>query len=283
MPHRPPPGRISRPFHRQPPALGRQREVVGRTDRRRKRLPDAPHRAGDRTPAAAAERRRDSRCRVRRGTVRPADGGTRRGGRGVRLQRGIHRAVPASARRRPRRSNITAWMRETGKPCWRSARTASPRRCARWPSWTCPRSARSSPRCRGSSRPAACSCSRSCIPAFIRRRSSALPNCTKRKPAGTSCGRASRFRRICRRSPGRVKASSASPSPQWLFHRSLSALLRFGFEAGFGVDGLEEPGLPKTNASKTGVRWDDMPEIPPIMVVRMKRLGGQTEVAEGTD
>jgi SAM-dependent methyltransferase len=64
------------------------------------------------------------------------------------------------------------------------------------------------------------------------------------------------------------------PEPQWLFHRSLSGLLRFGFEAGFGVDGLEEPGLPKAMASKTGVRWDDMPEIPPIMVIRMKRFDG---------
>jgi 2-polyprenyl-3-methyl-5-hydroxy-6-metoxy-1,4-benzoquinol methylase len=59
------------------------------------------------------------------------------------------------------------------------------------------------------------------------------------------------------------------PEPQWLFHRSLSALLRYGFDAGFRVDGLEEPGLPAATAPKAGVRWHDMPEIPPIMVVRM--------------
>ena len=60
------------------------------------------------------------------------------------------------------------------------------------------------------------------------------------------------------------------PVPQWFFHRPLSVLLRFGFEAGFVVDGMEEPRLPGVQPAKPGVRWDDMPDIPPIMVVRMK-------------
>ena len=34
------------------------------------------------------------------------------------------------------------------------------------------------------------------------------------------------------------------PEPQWLFHRPISALFRSGFEAGFVVDGFEEPGFP---------------------------------------
>ena len=66
------------------------------------------------------------------------------------------------------------------------------------------------------------------------------------------------------------------PEPQWLFHRSLSALLRYGFDAGFCVDGFEEPGLPATAPPKAGVRWHDMPEIPPIMVVRMTLDGRRT-------
>lgn len=65
------------------------------------------------------------------------------------------------------------------------------------------------------------------------------------------------------------------PEPQWLFHRSLSALLRYGFDAGFRIDGLEEPGLPAATAPRAGVRWHDMPEIPPIMVVRMT-VNGRT-------
>ena len=63
------------------------------------------------------------------------------------------------------------------------------------------------------------------------------------------------------------------PEPQWYFHRPLSVLLRFGFEAGFAVDGIEEPRLPGAQPAKPGVRWDDMPDIPPILVVRMKTQG----------
>jgi SAM-dependent methyltransferase len=63
------------------------------------------------------------------------------------------------------------------------------------------------------------------------------------------------------------------PEPQWLFHRPISALFRSGFEAGFAVDGLEEPGFPTAETPAAGVRWSDMPEIPPVMVVRMKSPG----------
>ncbi|HET9830606.1 MAG TPA: class I SAM-dependent methyltransferase [Vicinamibacterales bacterium] len=59
------------------------------------------------------------------------------------------------------------------------------------------------------------------------------------------------------------------PEPQWFFHRSVSTIFRFGFEAGFVVDGIEEPQFPDQGA-KAGVRWRDMPDIPPILVVRMK-------------
>jgi SAM-dependent methyltransferase len=59
------------------------------------------------------------------------------------------------------------------------------------------------------------------------------------------------------------------PEPQWFFHRSLSTLLRFGFDAGFVVDGIEEPGFAPPEKPKAGVRWHDMPDIPPVMVVRM--------------
>ena len=60
------------------------------------------------------------------------------------------------------------------------------------------------------------------------------------------------------------------PEPQWFFHRPISTLFRAGFDNGFVVDGLEEPGFPQTDTRKAGVRWHDMPDIAPIMVVRMK-------------
>ena len=60
------------------------------------------------------------------------------------------------------------------------------------------------------------------------------------------------------------------PEPQYYFHRPISALFNCGFKAGFVVDGIEEPAFPRGEKPKAGVRWDDMPDIPPVMVVRMK-------------
>ena len=100
-----------------------------------------------------------------------------------------------------------------------------------------------------------------------------------------------RFAEIYEEQPGRhlirsgVKVSSylspfarktegiiGQPEPQWYFHRPISALFRFGFEAGFVVDGIEEPGFADAHKPTAGVRWHDMPDIPPIMVARMKLL-----------
>ena len=61
------------------------------------------------------------------------------------------------------------------------------------------------------------------------------------------------------------------PEPHWFFHRPLSVLFRCGFEAGFAVDGIEEPGLPAVERPRAQARWSEMPEIPPILVVRMRR------------
>ncbi len=63
------------------------------------------------------------------------------------------------------------------------------------------------------------------------------------------------------------------PEKQFFFHRPIGLLLQTGFDAGFVVDGIEEPGFQPAENPKAGVRWHDMPEIPPILVVRMKRAG----------
>jgi 2-polyprenyl-3-methyl-5-hydroxy-6-metoxy-1,4-benzoquinol methylase len=61
------------------------------------------------------------------------------------------------------------------------------------------------------------------------------------------------------------------PEAQWFFHRPIGALFRSGFEAGFVVDGIEEPGFPgSATKPNAGVRWQEMPEIPPILVARMQ-------------
>jgi SAM-dependent methyltransferase len=62
------------------------------------------------------------------------------------------------------------------------------------------------------------------------------------------------------------------PEPHWVFHRPIQLLFQAGFSAGFVVDGLEEPGFANAAPGKPGVRWQDMPEIPPMMVVRMRTL-----------
>jgi len=106
-----------------------------------------------------------------------------------------------------------------------------------------------------------------------------------------------RFAEIYEEQPGRhvirsgVKVSSylspfarktegiiGQPEPQWFFHRPISTLFRFGFEAGFVVDGTEEPHFPEDEL-KAGVRWRDMPDIPPVMVVRMKLIRGNQPFA----
>jgi len=73
----------------------------------------------------------------------------------------------------------------------------------------------------------------------------------------------------------KTEAIIGQPEPQWFFHRPLSVLLQAGFDAGFLVDGIEEPRLGEGDARKAGTRWHDMPDIPPVLVVRMK-LGPST-------
>jgi len=63
------------------------------------------------------------------------------------------------------------------------------------------------------------------------------------------------------------------PEPQYYYHRPLHALLGAGFRAGFRVDALEEPAFDPEATESNGVRWMDLAEIPPVMVVRMKPGG----------
>jgi hypothetical protein len=60
------------------------------------------------------------------------------------------------------------------------------------------------------------------------------------------------------------------PEPQYYYHRPLHLVLGACFAVGFVMDGIEEPGFPKPDEQRAGVRWDDMPEIPPVLVVRMR-------------
>ena len=64
------------------------------------------------------------------------------------------------------------------------------------------------------------------------------------------------------------------PVPQYYYHRPIHVLFQSCFEAGFVADGIEEPAFPKPDKKEAHVSWDDMPEIPPVLVVRMKLTKG---------
>lgn len=62
------------------------------------------------------------------------------------------------------------------------------------------------------------------------------------------------------------------PEPQYYFHRPLQTLFEAGFRAGFVIDALAEPGFP-AGAGGQGLRWDDMPDIPPVLAARLRLAG----------
>ena len=55
------------------------------------------------------------------------------------------------------------------------------------------------------------------------------------------------------------------------FHRPLSVYVSTALAAGFVLDGMEEPGFPPENARPAGMRWDDMPELPPVLALRFRK------------
>jgi 2-polyprenyl-3-methyl-5-hydroxy-6-metoxy-1,4-benzoquinol methylase len=59
------------------------------------------------------------------------------------------------------------------------------------------------------------------------------------------------------------------PTPTRYHHRPLSLLLNTCFEEGFVVDGLEEPVFPESAMAKTAFSWENMMEIPPVVVIRV--------------
>ncbi len=61
------------------------------------------------------------------------------------------------------------------------------------------------------------------------------------------------------------------PAPHYYFHRPISALLNACLRAGFMVDGFEEPAFPAGAPAKRPLSWENYPDFPPILVVRVTR------------
>jgi SAM-dependent methyltransferase len=73
-----------------------------------------------------------------------------------------------------------------------------------------------------------------------------------------------------------VKAAGApgEPAPHLYYHRPLHQLLNEAFAAGLVLDGLEEPafGVEHANPARPMI-WDNYPQIPPVMVMRLRISG----------
>ena len=68
---------------------------------------------------------------------------------------------------------------------------------------------------------------------------------------------------------GKGTAMLGEPQPHWYFHRPLQTLLGACFDAGFVLDGLEEPAFPRSGATGQTLGWSDVPGIPPVLAARL--------------
>lgn len=59
--------------------------------------------------------------------------------------------------------------------------------------------------------------------------------------------------------------------PHPLYHRPFELIFKLAFEAGFIVDGFEEPSFPVGPRIKNVFTWAKRPEIPPAVVIRLRR------------
>ncbi len=62
------------------------------------------------------------------------------------------------------------------------------------------------------------------------------------------------------------------PVPTRYFHRPLSQLFQSCFDAGFVIDGIEEPVFESKPNEKRSLSWTNFGEIPPILVARTRRM-----------
>ena len=73
--------------------------------------------------------------------------------------------------------------------------------------------------------------------------------------------------------PHRSRGILGQPEPHWIYHRSLSTLLNECFASGFVVDGMEEPTFAADARARSPFAWARRPEVPPAIVVRLRRTG----------
>ncbi len=62
------------------------------------------------------------------------------------------------------------------------------------------------------------------------------------------------------------------PTAHWYFHRPISMLFGACFDAGFVLDGIEEPVFEEREPGKWPGSWSNYTEIPPALIARMRLL-----------
>jgi ubiquinone/menaquinone biosynthesis C-methylase UbiE len=61
------------------------------------------------------------------------------------------------------------------------------------------------------------------------------------------------------------------PALQWYFHRPIGTLIEAWTAHGFVVDAVREPCLaPRTDTDRWRLSWNNLPEMPPILVMRLR-------------
>ena len=70
--------------------------------------------------------------------------------------------------------------------------------------------------------------------------------------------------------PQRGVGIVGQPEPHIYFHRPLHELLSVCFQAGFVMDGIEEPAFSPESKSDRSLGWQNISQVPPVLVVRMR-------------
>jgi len=65
------------------------------------------------------------------------------------------------------------------------------------------------------------------------------------------------------------------PQPHYYFHRSISGLLSACFDAGFVLDGMEEPRFEGVGDPSKAFDWRNYPQFPPLLVCRLRPVSAE--------
>ena len=70
--------------------------------------------------------------------------------------------------------------------------------------------------------------------------------------------------------PHKSRGILGQPEPHWIYHRSLSTIMRDCFGSGFVVDGMEEPTFKPDTRARSLFAWARRSEVPPAIVIRVR-------------